>query len=122
MTNGDKGLVMSSNNPYAKAAEKYRPNKTCVLFVAEAPPGSVDRHFYFEHVKRGDWLWIALMKAVYPSEWESTKVERRRKVYWLLKFQKSGFLLVDAVKTSRSLFAALTKKGWSHRITFPRAD
>ncbi|MGA2903014.1 MAG: hypothetical protein ABSD98_04230 [Candidatus Korobacteraceae bacterium] len=81
------------------AAEKYRPNKTCILFVAEAPPDSVDRYFYYEHVKCEDWLWIALMKALYPSKWgRTTERERQRKAWWLLEFQKSGFLLIDAVK------------------------
>jgi hypothetical protein len=88
-------------DPYAKAAEKYQPKSTpCILFVAEAPPSNIDRYFYFEDVKRGDWLWIALMKALYPSEWEwgSTKMERQRKRAWLTKFQAYGYQLIDAVK------------------------
>lgn len=91
---------MVSYTPATKsaAAEKYQPERTRVLFVAESPPLSVDRYFYFENVKGHDWLWIALMKALYPSEWEGTKTERKRKPYWLAKFQKSGFRLVDAVK------------------------
>jgi hypothetical protein len=86
------------DDPYAVAADKYRPEKTAVLFVAEAPPDSIDRYFYFRSVKRDDWLWIALMKALYPLEWGETKVERQRKEWWLLKFQKDQFLLIDAVK------------------------
>src|ERR1035437_4048365 len=92
-------IVMPSDDPYARAADKYTPRRTCVLFVAEAPPRSVERYFYFEDVKRDDWLWIALMKALYPSEWSHTQTERRRKENWLLKFQKSQFRLIDAVKT-----------------------
>ncbi len=84
---------------YAEAAVKYIPERTCVLFVAEAPPDSLDRYFYFEDVKRDDWLWIALMKALFPSEWGSTTEERQRKRYWLQKFQKSNCRLIDAVKT-----------------------
>src|ERR1039458_5523186 len=38
------------------------------------------------------------MKVLYASEWGCTKKERERKVYWLARFQKSGFRLVDAVK------------------------
>jgi hypothetical protein len=68
------------------------------LFVAESPPQSSDRYFYFENVKRHDWLWIALMKALYPSEWGYAAQERPRKPQWLTKFQNSGFRLVDAVK------------------------
>ena len=80
------------------AAEKYQPERTRVLFVAESPPQSAERYFYFENVNGHDWLWIALMKALYASEWGRIKTERQRKPYWLAKFQKSGFRLVDAVK------------------------
>lgn len=91
---------MASTTQVARSttAEKYRPERTRILFVAESPPLSVDRYFYFENVKEHDWLWIALMKALYPSEWGGTKTERKRKPYWLTKFQKCGFRLVDAVK------------------------
>jgi hypothetical protein len=91
---------MASYIPATKsaAAEKYQPERTRILFVAESPPLSADRYFYFENVKGHDWLWIALMKALYTSEWGCTKTERQRKPYWLAKFQQSEFRLVDAVK------------------------
>jgi hypothetical protein len=38
-------------NPYAATAEKFRPKKTTVLFVAEASPIAVGRYFYFESVQ-----------------------------------------------------------------------
>jgi hypothetical protein len=66
--------------------------------VAEAPP-TLDRYFYFEEVEREDWLWIALMKALYPNEWSRTNEERKRKPYWLRKFKQGHFRLIDAVKT-----------------------
>lgn len=91
-------MVSSTPPTKSAAAEKYEPERTRILFVAEAPPLSADRYFYFENVRGHDWLWIALMKALYASEWGDTKTERRRKAYWLAKFQKSGFRLVDAVK------------------------
>jgi dihydroxy-acid dehydratase len=89
------------DDPYATAAKKYEPKGvTTILFVAESPPRSIDRYFYFEDVKRDDWLWIALMKGLYPPEWERepTKTQRLRKKEWLVKFQESGFRLIDAVK------------------------
>jgi hypothetical protein len=89
---------MQFRDPYAAAAKKYSPERTCVLFVAEAPPEDFDRYFYFENVKHDDWLWIALMKGLYPSEWSTTKAERGRKEYWLLKFKNSHFRLIDAAK------------------------
>jgi hypothetical protein len=89
-----------SRNRYKQAAAKYRPKKTRMLFVAEAPPLGSDRYFYFEDVKRADWLWIALMKELFPGEkWGPTKCERRRKRDWLLKFQEKGHRLIDAVNT-----------------------
>ena len=89
------------NDRYAKAAENYKPHgETCVLFLAESPPASIDGYFYFKDVKRDDWLWIALMKALYPSEWarKPTKKHRACKEKFLLKFQQDGFRLIDAVK------------------------
>ena len=84
---------------YQRAAEKYLPHgATRILFVAEAPPLSLERYFYFEDVKRADWLWIALMKVLYKSEWGSTKTERLRKRCWLRKFEQCGYRLIDAVK------------------------
>jgi len=88
---------------YERAAAKYRPQKTRVLFVAEAPPSSLDRYFYFEDVKRQDSLWVELMKAVFGREnWTITQHERRRKREWLLKFQENGYQLIDAVKEPMS--------------------
>jgi hypothetical protein len=94
------GMVISSGNAGARAtaAAKYKPDRTRVLYVAESPPQTADRYFYFENVKRDDWLWIALMKALCPSEWGCTKQERPRKAQWLSKFQDDGFWLIDAVK------------------------
>ncbi len=91
--------TMRIDDRYAAAAEKYSPERTHVLFVAEAPPEDIARYFYFERVQRGDWLWIALMKALYPSEWNHAKTERQQKEKWLLKFKKSEFRLIDACKT-----------------------
>jgi hypothetical protein len=83
----------------AQAAARYLPHRTRVLVIAEAPPSADDRYFYFERVINKDWLWIALMKALYPSDWSwITKQERSRKAYWLEKFRDDGFWLIDAVK------------------------
>jgi hypothetical protein len=79
------------------AAAKYRPEKIRVLFIAEAPPNE-DRYFFFEDVATSDWLWIALMKALFPNEWQKTSEERNRKAWWLRRFQKCGCWLIDAVK------------------------
>ena len=58
------------SDQYAEHAHPYLPGgRLRILFVAEAPPNSADRYFYFEDVKRDDWLWIALMKGLYPDQW-----------------------------------------------------
>jgi hypothetical protein len=86
------------NDVYAEAAMKYVPKRgTKVLFIAEAPPNLIERYFYFEDVEKGDWLWIGLMKALYPQDWKETKEERKRKRWWLAKFCDDGFQLIDAV-------------------------
>lgn len=82
---------------YATAAAKYKPDEVCILFLAEAPPDSIDRYFFFENVTQDDWLWIALMKALYPRDWNRTKLERLRKRDWLIKFQKSRYWLIDSL-------------------------
>lgn len=82
----------------AKAANKYCPARTRLLFVAESPPQADDRYFYFEDVRQGDWLWIALMKALFSTEFKRSRTERQHKAYWLARFQKSGYQLIDAVK------------------------
>jgi len=86
---------------YAEAARKYAPCKgTRVLFIAEAPPNEIERYFYFENVQDGDWLWIALMKGLYPEDWEKevAKEQRSNKIKWLTRFQESGYRLIDALK------------------------
>ena len=86
------------NDVYAESALKYVPKYgTKVLFIAEAPPNSIERYFYFEDVAKGDWLWIGLMKALYAQDWKETKEERKRKRWWLAKFSDDGFQLIDAV-------------------------
>jgi hypothetical protein len=84
---------------YADAARKYLPERgTKVLFVAEAPPNSIERYFYFADVVRHDWLWIGLMKSLYPCRWTIARAERKNKRAWLTRFQRSGFQLIDALK------------------------
>jgi len=90
--------MVRSEDPYTVAARKYVPKTTKFLFVAEAPPLDPCRYFYYEHVTEGDWLWIALMKALYPAEWTDTKTERGRKESWLLRFRNDQFRLIDGVK------------------------
>ena len=102
--------VRFSREPYESAAAKYRPVKTRVLFVAEAPPSSLDRYFYFEDVRHQDSLWVELTKEVFgPEAWQNTKRERSRKREWLRRFQEGGYQLIDAVKEPLDCADAVTK-------------
>ena len=81
-----------------RAADRYRPAKTRVLFVAETPPSDPNRYFYFPDVPGHDALWVELMKALYPDEFGSTPLERKRKGRWLERFQQDGYQLIDALE------------------------
>jgi hypothetical protein len=84
---------------YEEAAEKYRPEKTRVLFVAAAPPECINRYFYFEDVRDHDSLWVELTKELFRDEWcGPTRSERKQKRIWLAKFRDAGYQLIDAVK------------------------
>lgn len=83
---------------YEQAAARYKPTQTTVLFIAESPPSSVDRYFYFEQVREMDSLWVELMKAIYSGDFGETSTERLRKAGWLKRFQSDGYQLIDSVK------------------------
>jgi len=83
---------------YQKAASRYIPLETNVLFIAESPPDAIERYFYFENVQEQDSLWIGLMKALYEGEFGETSRERLRKKKWLTKFKDDGYRLIDALK------------------------
>ena len=56
------------NRQVAEAREKYRPEHVKCILVAEAPPASVDRFFYYPDVKQFDWLFLGVMEVLYPDE------------------------------------------------------
>ncbi len=77
------------------SAERFRPDRIKTLFVAEAPPESEDRYFYFPWSHSNDWLWLGMMKAIYPGEFGPTAQERLCKEAWLERFREDGFFLID---------------------------
>jgi hypothetical protein len=79
----------------SRLRERHKPERIRVLFVAESPPESSDdevRFFYNHRQERWDYLYLALMKAVFPE------FQRRpgEKEHWLHKFQEHGYYLMDA--------------------------
>jgi hypothetical protein len=98
---------MNAQKRFEEAIRRYRPDPLRVLFIAEAPPAfRVNRFFYFTDLTDGDTLFLEMMKVLYPVEvgyikdtfrpGSSAKQIRQRKPELLRRFQKDGFLLIDA--------------------------
>ncbi|WKN44681.1 hypothetical protein [Tunicatimonas pelagia] len=83
---------------FIEAREKYRPSKVKLLFVTEAPPPEErNRYFYFEKVRRGDSLFLEMMKVLFAEEvaaFETVRQLRAEKSYFLERFQEEGFFLM----------------------------
>ena len=88
---------------YTQARAKYTPDRLKLLFITEAPPPpDRNRYFYFEHVRRGDSLFLEMMKVLFPEEvnaFETTKQIRAEKPYFLERLQEEGYLLLHAHDT-----------------------
>ena len=81
-----------------QAREKYIPEDIKYILVAEAPPESLDRFFYFLDVKKSDWLFLGIMQALYPLQKDEYILRKRDpslKEKLLLKFREDGFYLID---------------------------
>ena len=91
-------MALMNFDSYESAADYFAPEKINLLFLAESPPSSHDRYFYYPCVQKHDWLWIGLMKAIYGGQFKEPKKERGCKMEWLKRFQCDGYRLIDAVK------------------------
>lgn len=83
---------------YASARNKYKPRHIRVLLLAEAPPSSLDRHFYFEDVKKQDSLFLEIMGVLYPEQkaaYLQSGRETELKRSLLQRFREDGFWLMD---------------------------
>ena len=72
------------------ASAKYRPKVVEVLLVAEAPPCTPDRYFYFEDVREHD----SLFRYVYRGLFGETP-ERSDKGKCLARMRDAGVYLID---------------------------
>ena len=86
---------MSNNR--ATAASRYRPSKVKLLLVAEAPPCTPSRYFYFEHVDQHDWLFRYVWEAL-----TGDKPDRARKAEHLAALRGSGVFMIDLHEESIS--------------------
>lgn len=89
-------------NRFELARQKYKPQKISYLLIAETPlKFDSNRFFYFENVDKQDSLFIQTMKVLYPNETLNIKIKeiRENKKYFLKKFKKDGFYLIDFLDT-----------------------
>ncbi|HEY0057488.1 MAG TPA: hypothetical protein VGB56_00050 [Flavisolibacter sp.] len=95
---------------YRKARNKYKPRQVKTLFIAEGPPNSLDRHFYFEDVKQHDSLFLEIMGILYPEQKQRYLSSRRDtilKTELLESFQEDGYWLMHLSEIPCNLNAPL---------------
>jgi hypothetical protein len=89
-----------------EARLKYKPEIVNYLLVAEAPPDSLERFFYYKNVRKHDYLFLGVAQALYPDIKEQFLLSRRSseiKNSILQKFQNEGFYLIDLSELPLSL-------------------
>lgn len=81
---------------YEELRERYRPERICVLLVAESPPdpGDGKRRFFYSPELRADNLYRGVAQALYP---EPDEIDIRDKPAVLGRIRADGFWLIDAV-------------------------
>ncbi|TDK23957.1 hypothetical protein E2F48_14275 [Arthrobacter crusticola] len=76
----------------------YIPDHTRVVFIAEAPPPD-DRYFYYPESTRHDYLFLELLRVLYPElRTNGTDYMRINKPALLRRFATDGYLLIDAIE------------------------
>lgn len=81
-----------------KARDKFKPSEVKCLFIAEAPPESIERFFYYEDVKKADYLFLGIVEVLYPELKEKYLSGGRQaevKEQILEKLKDDGFYLLD---------------------------
>lgn len=101
-------VLVSIKGKINKARSKYRPKEISCLLIAEAPPDSLDRFFYYEDVKRADYLFLGIIEILYPKL-KKEYLNRRKPAEWkkkiLQKFCADGFYLLDVLDIPLSMFS-----------------
>lgn len=104
--NNDLPEIVFLKERYASARNKYKPRQIRVLLLAEGPPDSLDRHFYFEDVKKQDSLFLEIMGVLYPEQkkrYLASGRETELKQELLSLFQEDGYFLLDLADVPCSL-------------------
>jgi hypothetical protein len=71
-------------------ALRFKPVAIRLLLVAEAPPASLDRYFYFDDVRKHDSLFRYVCRGVLGIE-----PGRERKAELLVRLRDRGVFLID---------------------------
>lgn len=89
-----------------KARQKYKPEAVKYLLVAEAPPDSLERFFYYDLVHQHDYLFLGVAEALYPKLKKQFLLSGRSceiKNTILQTLQQDGFYLLDLSELPLSL-------------------
>jgi hypothetical protein len=88
------GTKQFTTEDYARARDRYKPDKVIVLFIAESPPSS-GGYFYFSQTIGKDHLFRETMKALelWPLSRPMGKGLDKRP--FLAAFHSKGFFLID---------------------------
>jgi hypothetical protein len=89
-----------------KARLKYKPDIVRYLLIAEAPPDSIERFFYYDNVHQHDYLFLGVAQTLYPHLKETFLASGRSseiKNSILLKLKADGFYLLDLSELPLSL-------------------
>lgn len=100
---------MELKEKIAEARNKYKPENAKCLFIAEAPPDSVERFFYYEDVKEKDYLFLGIMEVLYPKLKENYITQQRStelKRSIIQKFKNDGYYLMDLLDVPKGYFVA----------------
>ena len=86
---------------YRTLAERYRPRRIRVLFIAESPPAASSRgkeaYFFLEDSPGSEVFLATLVEALYDEKYRQAP---GRKVQFLRRFQDDGYYwLLDAVES-----------------------
>jgi hypothetical protein len=79
----------SASHQRESAASRYKPGTVDLLLVAESPPTSLDRYFYFEDVQAHDSLFRCVVRTVLEIE------PTREKAEHLAALRDAGLFLID---------------------------
>ena len=83
-------VTPSAGRARQAAAERYKPERVRLLLIAESPPRSEDRYFYFDRVAIYDSLFRYTVRLVLQHE-----PTRGSKSELLDKLRQAGVFLID---------------------------